>query len=74
MTQDVKFVVLEMFFSKDSLLLGHKKCGEWPYLFATIVASTKILLDIATLEQPGFLMLRFFNIICNKYLREEVIL
>jgi len=26
------------------------KCGEWPYLFATIVANGKILLDIAGLE------------------------
>jgi len=42
MTQDVKFVILV------TLLLGHKKCGEWPYLFATI--GTQILLDIAALE------------------------
>jgi len=26
------------------------KCGEWPYLFATIVANEKILLDIAALK------------------------
>ncbi len=26
------------------------KCGEWPYLFATIVANGKILLDIAALK------------------------
>ncbi len=26
------------------------KCGEWPYLFATIVANAKILLDIAALK------------------------
>jgi len=44
MTQDVKFVILV------TLLLGHKKCGKWPYLFATIVANTKILLDIVDLD------------------------
>jgi len=26
------------------------KCGEWPYLFATIVANENILLDIAVLN------------------------
>ncbi len=26
------------------------KCGEWPYLFITIVANGKILLDIAALR------------------------
>ncbi len=30
MAQDVQFVILV------SLLLGHKKCDEWPYSFATI--------------------------------------
>ena len=32
------------------ILLYHKKCGEWPFLFATIVANAKIMLDIAALE------------------------
>ncbi len=31
-------------------------CGDWPYLFATIVANTKILFDIADLE-------RFFTLL-----------
>jgi len=44
MAQDVK---LNFSQTKDALLLCHNKCGEWPYLFATIVANTKILLDIA---------------------------
>jgi len=30
------------------------KCGEWPYLFATIVANEKILLDIAALDRMNF--------------------
>jgi len=46
MAQDVKFVILV---TKDALLLRHIKCGERPYLFATILANTKILLDIADL-------------------------
>ena len=29
-----------------------KKCGEWPYSFATVVTNVKILLDIAALH-PG---------------------
>jgi hypothetical protein len=45
--QDVKFIILV---TKDALLLCHKKCDELPYLFATIVANTKILLDIADLR------------------------
>jgi hypothetical protein len=49
MAQDVKFVILVT--ENAKLLLGHWKCGEWPYLFATIVANTKIMLDIAELEQ-----------------------
>ncbi len=51
MAQDVKFVKK----------LGHirwfrcsfatsQKCGEWPNLFATIVANTELPLDIAVLE------------------------
>ncbi len=47
MAQDVKIVILV---TKDALLLCHKNCGERPYLFATIVANTKILLDIAGLD------------------------
>ena len=47
MAQDVKFVILV---TNDALLLCHKKCGERPYLFATIVANTKILLDITDLK------------------------
>ncbi len=43
----LKFIILV---TKDAVLLCHKKCGEWLYLFATIVANTKILLDIAVLE------------------------
>ena len=35
------------------------KCGEWPYLFATIVANTKILLDIAALDQQKELKASF---------------
>ncbi len=47
MAQDLK----KMFtcVNKDALLLCHKKCGEWLYSFAKIVASTKILLDTADL-------------------------
>ena len=44
--QDVKFVILV---TEEALLQGHLKCGKYPYLFATIVANTKILLDIAVL-------------------------
>ncbi len=47
MVHDVKFVKLV---TKDYLLLCNKKCGERPYVFATIVANTKILLDIAVLD------------------------
>ncbi len=47
MAQDVQFVILV---TKDALLLCHIKCGEWPFLFATIVAYTKILLYIADLK------------------------
>ena len=28
----------------------HKKCGEWPHSFATIVANVNILLDTAEVE------------------------
>ncbi len=44
MAQDIIFFTLD---NKDALLICHKKCGEWPYLFASIVASTKILLGTA---------------------------
>jgi len=47
MALDVKFVQLV---TKDALLLCHKKCGKWPYLFATIMADTKILSDITGLN------------------------
>ncbi len=47
MDQDVIFFILV---TKEALLLCYKKCGEWPYLFATIVANTKILLDTADLK------------------------
>ena len=36
------------------ILLCHTKCGEWPYLFATIVANAKIMLDIADLNYYYF--------------------
>ena len=58
MAQDVKFVILV---TKDALLVCHKKCGERPYLFATIVANTKILLDIAVLDNAGL------NIGCTNF-------
>ncbi len=51
MAQDVKFVILV---TKDALLLCHKKFGERTYLFATIVANTKIMLDIAGLNHSIF--------------------
>jgi len=54
--QDVKFFILV---TKDALLQCHKKYGKWPYLFATIVANTKILLDIAGLV-PKFNIRRVF--------------
>ena len=30
-------------FNRDAFLPMPQKCGEWPYLFATIVANEKIL-------------------------------
>ncbi len=47
MAWDVKFVILV---NKDALLPCRIKCGELAYLFATLVAKTKILLDIAVLD------------------------
>ena len=61
MAQDVKYVILV---TEDALLLGHCKCGKWSYLFATIVANTKILLDIADLV--GRFTINDF-LICNKH-------
>ncbi len=34
----------------DGLYAVSLKCGEWTYLFATIVEKVKMLLDIADLE------------------------
>ncbi len=61
MAQDVK---LNFSQTKDVFLLCHNKCGEWPYLFATSVANTKILLDIAGLgsAKHSIMFQRFRNL------------
>jgi len=45
--QDVKYIILV---TKHALLPCHKKCGEWPNLFATNVLNSKILLDIVAVQ------------------------
>jgi len=46
---DVKFVKRGT--EKNAHLQGYWKCDEWPFLFATILANTKILLDIAGVNE-----------------------
>ena len=56
MKSDAQDVKISTLVNKDALLLCHKKCGECPYLFATIVASTKILLNTAVIVSETFNM------------------
>ena len=62
MAEDIKIVkkhgmgILE---TRDALFAMSQKCGEWPYLFATIVMNEKIMLDIPAKdhrEVPGALV------------------
>jgi len=39
---------------RDALFVISQKCGEWPYWFATVVASAKIMLDITGIDRPAF--------------------
>ncbi len=51
MAQGVKFVkMLGHIRSYRCFFATSQKCGEWPNLFATIVANTELALDIAVLE------------------------
>ena len=50
MAQDVNVVKnIDVLDTRDALCDMSHKCGERPYLFATIVVNAKILLDIAAL-------------------------
>jgi len=59
-----------MFATLNAIFAKSLKCGEWAYLFVTIVTNEEILLDIADLHKQSEIiifesLLTFFDVTVN---------